>query len=73
MNETIDKTTRVQTRNHDDRFASPIATTTVASEQIRVSRAKPLRGAEGALDTLICSEKGWPLRLTALPQRLCEF
>ncbi len=28
----------------------------VSSEQIGVSRAKPLRGAEGALDTLICSE-----------------
>jgi hypothetical protein len=45
---------RVKTHDHGDRFASSIAT--VASEQIRVSRAKPLRGAEGALDTLICSE-----------------
>ncbi len=27
------------------------------SEQIRVSRVQPLRGAEGARDTLICSEK----------------
>ena len=27
------------------------------SEQISVSRLKPLRGAEGGLDTLICSEK----------------
>jgi hypothetical protein len=27
-----------------------------ASEQISLSRAKPLRGAEGALDRLICSE-----------------
>jgi len=26
------------------------------SEQIRMSRVKPLRGAEGALDILICSE-----------------
>jgi hypothetical protein len=34
-----------------------IATPTVASEQIRMSRAKPLCGAEGALDILICSEK----------------
>jgi hypothetical protein len=25
----------------------------------------PLRGAEGALDSLICSEKRWPLRSTA--------
>jgi hypothetical protein len=38
-------------------IASPsIATATVASEQIRVSRAKPLRGAEGDLDAQICSE-----------------
>jgi hypothetical protein len=28
-----------------------------ASEQISVSRLKPLRGAEGGLDTLIGSEK----------------
>jgi len=27
------------------------------SEQIRMSRVKPLRGAEGALDILICSER----------------
>jgi hypothetical protein len=49
--------TRVKIRNHDDRFAPSKATATVVSEQIRVSRAKPLRGAEGALDILICSEK----------------
>jgi hypothetical protein len=35
------------------------------SEQISVSRLKPLRGAEGGLDTLIGSEKPWPLRPTA--------
>ena len=29
----------------------------VASDQIGVSRAKPLRGAESALDTPICSGK----------------
>jgi hypothetical protein len=45
-------------RNHGDRFAPSIATATAASEQIPVSRAKPLRGAEGALDAVICSEKG---------------
>jgi hypothetical protein len=33
-----------------------IAMASVSSEQINVSRVKPLRGAEGALDTLICSE-----------------
>jgi hypothetical protein len=33
-----------------------IATATLFFEQISVSRAKPLRGAEGALDALICSE-----------------
>jgi hypothetical protein len=27
------------------------------------------RGAEGALDILICSEKGWPLRSTAFLER----
>jgi hypothetical protein len=48
--------TKVQ-HNHDDRFAPSIATATVSSEQIRGSRAKPLCGAEGALDALICSEK----------------
>jgi hypothetical protein len=48
--------------NHGDRFAPSVATATVDSEQIRMSRAKPLRGAQGALDILICSEKGWPLR-----------
>jgi hypothetical protein len=37
----------------EDRFAPSIATATVASEQIRMSRVKPLRGAEGALDILI--------------------
>jgi hypothetical protein len=46
-----------QIRNHGDRFAASIATATVASEQIRMSRARPLRGAEGALDIMICSEK----------------
>jgi hypothetical protein len=30
-----------------------------------VSRVKPLRGAEGALDTPICSEVLWALRSTA--------
>jgi hypothetical protein len=39
------------------RVGPSITTATVASEQIRKSRAKPLRGAEGALDFLICSEK----------------
>jgi hypothetical protein len=34
-----------------------IATAAKASEQIRLSRAKPPRGAEGALDSLICSEE----------------
>jgi hypothetical protein len=34
-----------------------IATAAKTSEQIRLSRAKPLRGAEGALDSLICSEE----------------
>jgi hypothetical protein len=38
-------------------FAPSIATATVASEQIRMSRAKPPRRAEGALDILVCSEK----------------
>jgi hypothetical protein len=38
--------------NHGDRFAPSIAMATVASEQISASRAKPLRGAEGALDAL---------------------
>jgi hypothetical protein len=33
-----------------------IAMAAKTSEQIRLSRAKPLRGAEGALDNLICSE-----------------
>jgi hypothetical protein len=30
-----------------------------------MSRAKPLRGADGALDILIFPEKGQPLRSTA--------
>jgi len=34
-----------------------IATAERSSKQIRVSRVKPLRGAEGALDTLICLEQ----------------
>jgi hypothetical protein len=38
------------------RKKSSIATASVASDQIRLSRAKPLRGAEGALDNLIWSE-----------------
>jgi hypothetical protein len=37
--------------------APSIATGAKASEQIRASRVKPLRGARSALDTLICSEK----------------
>jgi hypothetical protein len=44
------------THDHGDRFAPSIVTATIASEQIKVSRAKPLRGAERALDTLIRSE-----------------
>src|SRR5579864_8242912 len=39
-----------------DQRKPSIAMASVSSEQISVSRAKPLRGAEGALDTLICSE-----------------
>jgi hypothetical protein len=42
---------------------------TSASEQIRMSRAKPPRGAKGALDILICLEKGSPLRSTDFPDR----
>ncbi|HXW49708.1 MAG TPA: hypothetical protein VEK31_09715 [Xanthobacteraceae bacterium] len=44
--------------NLGGRFATSIPTATVTSEQMRVSKAKPLRGAEGALDTLICSKTG---------------
>jgi hypothetical protein len=39
------------------------------SEQTGVSSVKSLRGAEAALDTQICLEKRWPLRLTAFPDR----
>jgi hypothetical protein len=38
------------------RFVPSTATATVVSEQMRESRAKPLRGAEGAPDSRICSE-----------------
>jgi len=34
-----------------------IATAAKTSEQIGLSRVKPLRGAEGALDSPICSEE----------------
>jgi hypothetical protein len=64
---------RINNHNHGGRFAPSIAAATIASEQIRVSRAKPLRGAKGALDILICSEKGWPLRSTASPNALMSF
>jgi hypothetical protein len=33
------------------------------------ARAKPLRGAEGALDSPICSEERLPLRSTAFSDR----
>jgi hypothetical protein len=48
----------LQIHNRSGRFAPSIATATIVSEQNWASRAKPLRGAEGALDTQICSEKG---------------
>jgi hypothetical protein len=46
---------------------------TVASEQIKMSRATPLRGAEGGLDILICSEKRVAVRSTAFPQGFMGF
>jgi hypothetical protein len=54
-------------------FAPSIAMATVASEQIRASRAKPLRGAERALETLIlfgkkasrCDRQFFPNTLTS--------
>jgi hypothetical protein len=64
---------RINTYNHGGRFAPSFAAATIASEQIRMSRAKPPRGAEDALDILICSEKGWPLRSTASPNAFMSF
>jgi hypothetical protein len=40
-----------------------------ASEQISVSRVKPLRGAEGALDTLICSEETLAIAIDGTERR----
>jgi hypothetical protein len=59
--------------NHGGRFAPSFAAATIASEQIRMSRAKPPRGAEDALDILFCSEKGWPLPSTASPNAFMSF
>jgi hypothetical protein len=46
----------MQPRNFD-RGAPSIATATKRSEPNKLSRAKPLRGAEGALDSLFGSEQ----------------
>jgi hypothetical protein len=43
---------------------------TVASEQIGMSRAKPLRGAEGALDIPMCSEKRVAVAIDGLSRTL---
>jgi hypothetical protein len=46
-----------ETHNNGDHFVPSIVTATVASKQIETSSVKPLRGAEGALDVMICLEK----------------
>jgi hypothetical protein len=46
-----------ETHNNGDHFVPSIVTATVASNQIETSSVKPLRGAEGALDVMICLEK----------------
>jgi hypothetical protein len=37
------------------------------------SRAKPLRGAEGALDTMICAENRVGVAIDGFPERFYEF
>jgi hypothetical protein len=61
---------RSTTRNHGDRFAPSIATATVASEQSGMSRAKPLRGAEGALDIPLRSEERAAVAIKTLSRTL---
>jgi hypothetical protein len=40
-----------------ERAAPSIAMAAESSEQMTLSRVQPLRGAEGALDSVICSEQ----------------
>jgi len=47
-----------------------ITTASVVSEQIAMSRAKPLRGAEDALGAPICSEKGVAVAIDAFSRTL---